>query len=203
MTRLDDQTLRAVNEIDAALQKILDGSYGKCERCHRPIASARLHSLPAARYCRRCAAMNESQPSMAGAVAEAPIEGAIPADLTLLSDQELTAAIKEHLQEDGRIDLEELHVAGRKGVVYLSGFLPSAAEHQILLNTLTDVMGLQEIVDHLEITELLWQTEKRTREVGPETVQRWQEPPGSEDIVESMEEDKEFVAPAKPMPGED
>src|SRR5512147_1788072 len=128
LTRLDDQTLRAVNEIDTALQKILDGTYGKCERCHRPIASARLHSLPAARYCRRCAAMNESQPSMAGGVAEAPIEGAIPADLTLLSDQELTAAIKEHLLEDGRIDLEELHVAGRKGIVYLSGSLPSAAE---------------------------------------------------------------------------
>jgi DnaK suppressor protein len=202
LTRLDDQTLRAVKEIDAALQKIHGGTYGKCERCHKPIASARLHSLPAARFCRRCAAMNEAQPSMAGGVAEAPSVGAIPADLTLLSDQELTAAIKEHLQEDGRIDLEELHVAGRKGVVYLSGSLPSEAEHQILLNTLTDVMGLQEIVDHLEITEVLWQTEKRTREVGQETVQRWQEPPASEDIVESMEEDKEFVAPAKPMPGE-
>ncbi len=147
--------------------------------------------------------MNESQPSMAASGGEAPIEGVIPADLTLLSDQELTAAIKEHLQEDGRIDLEELHVAGRKGVVYLSGCLPSAAEHQILLNTLTDVMGLQDIVDRVEITELLWQTDKRTRELGPVTVQRWQEPPGSEDIVESMEDDKEFVAPAKPMPGED
>src|SRR5512136_2103229 len=85
LTRLDDQTLRAVKEIDAALQKILDGTYGKCERCHKPIASARLHSLPAARYCRRCAAMNESQPSMAGGVTEAPNVAAIPAHLTLLS----------------------------------------------------------------------------------------------------------------------
>jgi len=29
LTRLDDRTLHAVKEIDAALQKILDGTYGK------------------------------------------------------------------------------------------------------------------------------------------------------------------------------
>ena len=203
LTRLDDQTLRAVKDIDAALQKILDGTFGKCEVCHKPIAIARLRSLPAARCCRPCAAKNESRPSNLGGGPETPVLGAIPADLNLLSDQELTEAIKEHLKEDGRIDAEELHVACRKGVVYLSGVLPSKAEHQILLNTLTDVMGFQEIVDHLEIAELVWQTDKRTREVGAETVSSWQEPPGSEDIVESMEEDKEFVAPAKPTPSEE
>jgi len=112
----------------------------------------------------------------------------------------LTEAIKEHLKEDGRIDVDELHVACRAGVVYLSGALPGEAEHQILLNTLTDVMGFQEIVDHLAIADLLWQTENRTKEVGPEVVPGWQEPAGSEDIVESLEEDKEFIAPAKPTP---
>ena len=203
LTRLDDHTLRAVKEIDLALQKILNATYGKCEVCHKPIAIARLRSLPAARCCMRCAAKNESPSLTADSAAETPTVGAIPADLSLLSDQELTEAIKEHLKEDGRIDVEELHVAGRKGVVYLSGVLPSEAEHQILLKTLTDVMGLQEIVDHLEIEELLWQTEKRTREVGPEIIPRWQDPPGSEDIIESMEEDKYFVAPAKPTPNEE
>jgi hypothetical protein len=121
----------------------------------------------------------------------------------LLSDQELTEATREHLKEDGRIDLDELHVVCRKGVVYLSGVLPSEAEHQITLQTLTDVMGLEEIVDHLEIGDLLWQNEKRTKEVGPEITPRWQEPPSSEDIVESSEEDKDFVAPAKPTPSEE
>jgi DnaK suppressor protein len=203
LTRLDDQTLHAVKEIDAALQKILDGVYGKCEVCHKSISTARLRSLPATRFCRRCAAKSESPPITAGGAAETPPEGPVPADLSLLSDQELTEAIREHLKEDGRIDLEELHVVCRKGVVYLSGVLPSEAEHQILLQTLTDVMGLKEIVDHLAIEDLLWQTEKRTKEVGPEIIPRWQEPPGSEDIVESMEEDKEFVAPGKPTPTEE
>lgn len=203
LTRLDDQTLHAIKEIDAGLQKILDGSYGKCEACHKSIAIARLRSLPATRFCRRCAVKSETPLVAAGGATETPPEGPVPADLSLLSDAELTEAIKEHLKEDGRIDLEELHVVCRKGVTYLSGVIPGEAEHQILLQTLTDVMGLKEIVDHLEIEELLWQTEKRTKEVGPEIIPRWQEPPSTEDIVESAEENKEFVAPAKPTPGEE
>jgi DnaK suppressor protein len=202
LTRLDDQTLHAVQEIDAALQKILDGTYGKCEACHKPISLARLRSLPATRFCRGCAARSEGQRVAAGAAPEAPAAAPLAADLSLLSDREVIEAIQDHLKEDGRIDMEELHVVCRKGVVYLSGTLPSEAEHQILLQTLTDVMGFKEIVDHLEVEELLWQTEKRTREVGPELTPRWQEPPASEDIVESAEEDKEFVAPAKPTPEE-
>jgi RNA polymerase-binding transcription factor DksA len=200
---LDDQTLHAVKEIDAALQRLLVGAYGKCEVCHKAIAVARLRSLPATRFCRRCAAQNESPQITAASAIETPPAVPVPADLILLNDAELAAAIKEHLKEDGRIDSEELHVVSRKGAVYLSGVLPSEAEHQILLQTLTDVMGLREIIDHLAIEELLWQTEKRTKEVGPEIIPRWQEPPGSEDIVESMEEDKDFVAPGKPTPGEE
>jgi DnaK suppressor protein len=202
LTRLDDQTLHAVQEIDAALQKILDGTYGKCEACHKPISLARLRSLPATRFCRGCAARSEGQRVAAGAAPEAPAAAPLAADLSLLSDREVIEAIQDHLKEDGRIDMEELHVVCRKGVVYLSCTLPSEAEQQIMLQTLTDVMGFKEIVDHLEVEELLWQTEKRTREVGPELTPRWQEPPASEDIVESAEEDKEFVAPAKPTPEE-
>ncbi|HXV49459.1 MAG TPA: TraR/DksA C4-type zinc finger protein [Candidatus Binatia bacterium] len=202
LSRLDDQTLNAVKEIDAALQKILHGTYGKCEACHKPISLARLRILPAARFCRACSARNETRPA-AGVTPETTPIASVPADLSLLSDHELIEAIQEHLKEDGRIDMEELHVACRKGVVYLSGTLPSEAEHQILLQTLTDVMGFTEIIDHLETENLLWQTEKRTKEVGSEVTPRWQEPPASEDIVESVEEDKEFVAPAKPTPSEE
>ncbi len=202
LSRLDDQTLNAVKEIDAALQKVLSGTYGNCEACHKPISLARLRVLPAARFCRPCSARNAIRPA-AGSVPETPPKAPVPADLSLLSERELIEAIEEHLKEDGRIDMEELHVACRKGVVYLSGMLPSEAEHEILLRTLTDVMGFKEVVDHLEMENLFWQTERRTREVGPEIAPRWQEPPASEDIVESTEEDKEFVAPAKPTPREE
>ena len=163
LTRLDDRTVRAVQEIDAASQKILDGTYGICEVCHKPISIARLRSLPATPFCRRCAARTEESSTTPGIAVERSPGGPVPTDLSLLSDEELTEAVRDELKEDGRIDLDELHVVCRKGVVYLSGVLPSEAEHQITRQTLTDVMGLREIVDHVEIEDLLWQTEKRAR----------------------------------------
>jgi len=210
LTRHDDRSLRAVKEIDAALQRILDGVYGVCEGCYRAIALARLKVLPAARLCKRCAAKNETGPGAAALAVEIPVAApmaaapaaTLPGDLALLDDRELSETIHEHLKEDGRVDMEELHIVCRNGVVYLSGKVPSAAEHQILLHTLTDVLGFKEIIDRLDVEELVWQTERRTKETAPEVTQRWEELPDTEDIVETLEEGKEFVAPAKPTPDE-
>jgi RNA polymerase-binding protein DksA len=60
LTRLDDRTVHTVKEIDAALQRIVDGTYGTCEECAEPIAADRLRSLPASRYCISCAQRHES-----------------------------------------------------------------------------------------------------------------------------------------------
>ncbi len=38
-------------EVDRALQKLDDGTYGLCETCGEPIAPARLEAMPAARFC--------------------------------------------------------------------------------------------------------------------------------------------------------
>jgi DnaK suppressor protein len=201
LLRHDEKTLQAIKEIDAALQRILDGSYGKCAGCYKSISPARLQSLPASRFCRACAARNEHRPTTTAFDFKNPAEGPVPAELNLLNDRELTDTTVEHLKDDGRIDMQELHIVCRKGVVHLSGKVPSEAEHQILLHTLTDVLGLQEIVDQLDVEALLWQTARRAKEPVPEpALQRWEDLPGSEDIVESTEEDKEFVAPAKPTP---
>ncbi len=51
---LSAQALAAVEEIDAALAKIADGTYGACERCGEPIPKARLKALPYARLCVAC-----------------------------------------------------------------------------------------------------------------------------------------------------
>lgn len=40
-----------LTEVERALERIADGSYGKCEACHKPIPAARLAALPAARFC--------------------------------------------------------------------------------------------------------------------------------------------------------
>jgi RNA polymerase-binding transcription factor DksA len=43
-------------EIEAALGRLDDGSYGVCERCGLAIAAERLAARPAAATCVRCAA---------------------------------------------------------------------------------------------------------------------------------------------------
>src|SRR5436190_10497935 len=49
-------TLRdTLQDIDAALGKIDEGTYGLCESCGAPIAEARLEAMPAARLCIACA----------------------------------------------------------------------------------------------------------------------------------------------------
>jgi DnaK suppressor protein len=42
-------------EVDAALERVADGTYGVCDRCGQPIAAARLEARPTARYCIACA----------------------------------------------------------------------------------------------------------------------------------------------------
>jgi DnaK suppressor protein len=42
-------------EVQRALAKIDEGTYGTCERCGQQIAEARLEAMPSARYCINCA----------------------------------------------------------------------------------------------------------------------------------------------------
>ncbi|MDZ7733513.1 MAG: TraR/DksA C4-type zinc finger protein [Acidimicrobiia bacterium] len=44
-----------LEDVDRALTKLDDGSYGTCEQCGEPIGDARLEAMPATRYCIRCA----------------------------------------------------------------------------------------------------------------------------------------------------
>lgn len=44
-----------VVDIDAALERLADGSYGRCTQCDRSIAAARLDVLPATPVCVACA----------------------------------------------------------------------------------------------------------------------------------------------------
>lgn len=51
---LSAQARSAVADIDAALARIDDGTYGKCERCGDKIPEARLEALPQASLCVAC-----------------------------------------------------------------------------------------------------------------------------------------------------
>ena len=47
-------------DVERALAKLDDGTYGTCEACHADIAPARLDALPATRACVNCAARSQS-----------------------------------------------------------------------------------------------------------------------------------------------
>ena len=40
-----------LDDVEAALRKLDDGTYGTCERCQEPIGAARLEAMPATRFC--------------------------------------------------------------------------------------------------------------------------------------------------------
>ncbi len=40
-----------LDDVEHALQRLDDGTYGTCETCGQPIADARLEAMPATRYC--------------------------------------------------------------------------------------------------------------------------------------------------------
>jgi DnaK suppressor protein len=50
------QAREQVAQVDAALRRLEDGSYGICQRCGEPIGADRLTARPTAVACIRCAA---------------------------------------------------------------------------------------------------------------------------------------------------
>ncbi len=49
-----------LEQIEAALERIERGSYGRCEACGRGIAKARLDAIPYTAFCVKCASRQES-----------------------------------------------------------------------------------------------------------------------------------------------
>lgn len=49
----------ALDQIDGALKRIEDGSFGLCEECGKKIPKSRLEAIPYAALCVRCASQQE------------------------------------------------------------------------------------------------------------------------------------------------
>ncbi len=58
--RLSERESQLVAEIEDALRRIDEGTYGICERCGRPIDERRLEALPTARFDAACQAIMEA-----------------------------------------------------------------------------------------------------------------------------------------------
>jgi RNA polymerase-binding transcription factor DksA len=55
-----------LEEIAAALERIANGSFGRCEECHREISPERLRAIPYTRLCIECANRVEGQTPQTG-----------------------------------------------------------------------------------------------------------------------------------------
>lgn len=62
--KLGDQESQMVADIDQALLRIEEGSYGVCARCGKPIDERRLEAMPTARYDAECQAAIEDANGM-------------------------------------------------------------------------------------------------------------------------------------------
>ena len=58
--RLGERDSQMIADIDQALLRIQEGSYGACARCGKPIDERRLEALPTARYDAACQAIIEA-----------------------------------------------------------------------------------------------------------------------------------------------
>jgi DnaK suppressor protein len=61
MTNLGEQDWEKLKQVDEALEKIRDGSYGTCSTCEKPIPEARLDVQPFAKFCVECLSKIENE----------------------------------------------------------------------------------------------------------------------------------------------
>jgi hypothetical protein len=114
---------------------------------------------------------------------------AVALDKPGMTDEEIQEAVLDALNEDGRVEMEELNVACEDGVVYLEGALPSEESREILLEIVEDVLDFNEKVDNITIDRQLWERPERTPR--PET--------GKADKEVAMEGEDEEVDPFTSM----
>jgi len=74
MTNLGEQDWEKLKQVDEALEKIKDGSYGTCSTCEQSIPEARLDVQPFAKFCVECLSKKENE-------AQHPTPG-MPEDIT-------------------------------------------------------------------------------------------------------------------------
>jgi DnaK suppressor protein len=204
LASLDDRSLHEIANIHAALQRIIDGTYGKCLDCGRAVPLTRLRALPTAAFCIECAREEEVTRPGTRPTLGPRHPGKLPPDLERLLDREVEEVVRQLVREDHRVDMNELRIVCRHGIVQLEGLVPSEAEHSILLELVTDIAGCDEVVDRVQVNQILWERPERTRPAPAEGTRSVRfEAVGTEDVFESTEEGLPYLPPDRPPPEEE
>lgn len=78
-------------------------------------------------------------------------------DIESMTDEELTALVRESLDEHPELDATGLDLRARDGTVRLAGRVGTEAELQIIEHVLTDVIGVPKVRNELVVDELVRQ----------------------------------------------
>ncbi len=205
--RLEKEGREQIELIDLALRKMFTGDYGICEGCGDDISVKRLEAIPWTRLCIDCARGHERGQQPLLEPARVAASARLPDEFQDLSPGQVLEVIRDQIEQDGRIDTEELKIVLQNGIIYLEGVIASVPEHQILMQLLTDVLGFSSIVDHLAINEVFWEREDRTRDSGPSgPTAKDRLFNDQEDLTEDLfeatyqDDDTPYSPPDKPLP---
>lgn len=203
--QLDMQGKTEIEQIDLALSKLALGEYGICESCGDEIAPKRLEALPWARLCVECARDYEKKGTPLPPAREVVRSAKLPDDYQGLPTGQIVEMVYDQLRTNGRMDTAELKISIRNGVLYLDGTIPSEPERQILIQTLTDVMGFSAVVDHLELTELPWERSDRapgtrSRPATLEDKLFYDQEDLTEDLFVARNDETPYSPPEEPVP---
>lgn len=144
--RMNERVVEELGRIDAALANMKRGTYGRCEKCQRPIAAKRLWALPWTTVCKRCALNRETATTVEADKNEAPDEE--------MSDDRIVEALWDELDRKEDLGLDELHINSNGGTIHLSGSVPTDKEHQQVLEIIAEEMGYEDIIDRIGIDDL-------------------------------------------------
>ncbi|MHB8109714.1 MAG: TraR/DksA family transcriptional regulator [Syntrophorhabdaceae bacterium] len=183
-----------LDAVNKALKKMDIGDYGICEKCGREIEAKRLAALPWATLCLSCMAGTSGRTAD---ISDDDLSASLPPDLEGLSDEEIVRYVYDEIARDGRVDIDEVSIGSSKGILHIDGVLPSEAERQILIELLLDGIGFEDIIDHISINPLPWESAERASGRRDKDIEE-EEVPSDEDETEDAYSSRTSGAPLAP-----
>jgi RNA polymerase-binding transcription factor DksA len=147
--RLDDRVVDELRKINLALINMQSGSYGRCDRCKRPIATKRLRAIPWTTLCKKCAQDLENQAARTDAEEDEFEESEV-----FLNDHQIVESIWDELDMNETLNLNDLRINCNNGTIHLAGSVPTEREHQQVLEIIEEHMGFEDVIDRIDISEL-------------------------------------------------
>ena len=133
--------------------------------------------IPWTPYCRPCAEKLESTDYRKGQIED------LERGIGRQSDAEMRETVLDTLTQDGRVEMEELDLDCRGGVIYATGVLPAEGSREVLWEIVSDTLGYTRFVENIRIDRQPW--ERPQRNPGTSGI----ETPSEEILMEGENED--------------